>query len=170
MPLFQEQDAQLQKSWKDASHIAADVDLMDSNIKAFIDDLGFSPDMFARPNGDVNDNSVSAGDGGTNRALGGDDGREDHAGSNGLPLDDSTAGDIEFDFEDLLTQFSRQNEHDTDYDDLSQQLASSAATEKGDTDRLTAFLDDVASDTASIRQQSPETTPGGQKKRKSDFA
>jgi hypothetical protein len=169
-PLFQEQDAQLQKSWKDASHIAADVDLMDSNIRAFIDDLGFNPDLFVQPG--TADNPVNTPDGGggsVDGARGGGDGRNDTVSGNSTLLDmsnGSSAGDIEFDFEDLLTQFSRQNEHDTDYDDLNQQLASSTAIENGDTDQLTAFLDDVASDTASTRQQSPDTVLGGRKRRK----
>jgi hypothetical protein len=84
----------------------------------------------------------------------------------------------DFDFQDLLNQFS----NDGGFGDLGagqlEPPVSLAATpingeeskEDRETEKLTAFLDEVASDTASVRQLSPEAPIKSTRKRKSDVA
>jgi hypothetical protein len=152
-PHFQDHEAQLQKSWKDASQIAASVDLMDSNIKSFIEDLGgFDSSIFSQS--DAGGSNLTAEIGKT--------------GSSTFDSGVNDGGGINFAFDDFFPQFSHPNDTQINYEDLSQQLASSAAIADGETDQLSAFLDDVASDTASIRQHSPEAPLSKRKKRKSD--
>jgi len=153
-PHFQDHEAQLHKSWKDASQIAANVDLMDSNIKSFIEDLGgFDSSIFSQPDAGSSNLAAEIGKTGSSSTF--------NSGVN----DD---GGIDFAFDDFFPQFSHTNENQINYEDLSQQLASSTAIADGEHDQLSAFLDDVASDTASIRQHSPEAPLEKRKKRKSD--
>jgi hypothetical protein len=202
MPLFPEHDAKLQKTWADASQIAASVELMDSNIKSFIDDLGFDPSMFSQPDSSNNPSGRINGDtetpGGVSQIadsvelmdsniktfiddLGFDPSMFSQSDSPNNPTGringdtetpggvdnvegEDMSGDLDLDFEDLFSQFSRQNDNDTRFGEP----MVPEPTDDGDTDQLTALFGDVASETASIRQHLPPEAPL-RKKRRSDI-
>ena len=153
-PALNEQDARFQKTWDTATEVANSINLMDSNIKSFMDHFGF--DLDNPQNHDVPSNTT---------------------GSEVTNHDNVNLDPADFDFQDLLNQFS----NDGSFGDLgASQLdpsASAAVThlnveeskEDKETEKLTAFLDEVASDTASVRQLSPEAPiKSTRKKRKSD--
>ena len=98
------------------------------------------------------------------------------AGSEVTNLDTGNIDPVEFDFQDLLNQFSAD---DGSFGDLGTCQLDPSTPSAGDlsreeskqdkeTEKLTAFLDEVASDTASVRQLSPEAPmKSSRKKRKS---
>ena len=154
LPALNEQDAQLHKTWGNASEVADSINLMDSSIKSFMDQFGFD---FDNPQ--------------SHNAL------SDITGSEVTNLDNVNIGAADFDFQDLLNQFS----NDSGFNDLGTgqldppvpvtvtDLDGEESKEDRETEKLTAFLDEVASDSASVRQLSPEAPiKGTRRKRKSD--
>ena len=153
LPALNEQDARLHKTWESASEVADSISLMDSNIKSFMDQFGFD---FDNPQ---NHNALS-----------------NTTGSEVTNLDNVNIDAADFDFQDLLNQFS----NDGGFGDLGASqldppvpmtvthLNGEESREDKETEKLTAFLDEVASDTASVRQLSPEAPIKSTKKRKSD--
>ena len=149
-----EQDARLQKTWGTAAEVADSINLMDSNIKSFMDQFGFD---FDNPQ---NHNALS-----------------NTTGSEVTNLDNVNIDAADFDFQDLLNQFS----NDGGFGDLGAgqpdppvsvtptHLNGEESKEDKETEKLTAFLDGVASDATSVRQLSPEAPiKSARKKRKSD--
>jgi len=103
----------------------------------------------------------------------------DTTGSEVNNLDNVNIDTVDFDFQDLLNQFS----NDGGFGDLgagqldppvsitTTHLDGEESKEDKETEKLTALLDEVASDTASVRQLSPEAPiKSTKKKRKSDVA
>ena len=152
-PALNAQDARLHKTWESAAEVADNINLMDSSIKSFMDQFGFD---FDNPH--------------NNGAL------ANQAGSEITNLDTGNIDPVEFDFQDLLNQFSAD---DGSFGDLGTCQLDPSTPSAGDlsreeskqdkeTEKLTAFLDEVASDTASVRQLSPEAPmKSSRKKRKS---
>lgn len=149
-----EQDAHLRKSWETASEVADSINHMDSSIKSFMDQFGF--DLDNPQNHDAVANPT---------------------GSEVTNLDHLNIGPADFDFQDLLNQFS----NDGGFGDLgtghldpavpvvTTNVNGEESKEDKETEKLTALLDEVASDTASIRQLSPEAPiKSSRKKRKSE--
>lgn len=146
-----EQENRLHKTWENAEHVADSVNLMDSNIKSFMDQFGF--DIYNPQN---------------HSAL------ADTTGSEATDLDNVHVDPTNFDFEDLLNQFS----NDGSFGDLGggplvpvpiMQPNGEDSREDKETEKLTAFLDEVVSDTNSVRQLSPEAPmKNARRKRKSD--
>lgn len=156
LPALNEQDSRLHKTWESADEIADSVNLMDSNIKSFMDQFGFDLDN------PQNHHTLA-----------------NTTGSEVTNSDNVNIGPVDFDFQDLLNQFS----NDGSFGDLgnsqidppvsipSMPLNGEESTADKETEKLTAFLDEVASDTNSVRQLSPEAPiRGARKKRKSDVA
>ena len=155
LPAMNEQDAQLHKSWETAAEVANSINHMDSSIKSFMDQFGFD---FDNPQ---NDNALA-----------------NTTGSEVTNLDNLNMGAADFDFQDLLNQFS----NDGGFGDLGSghldpsvpvvatNLNGEESKEDKETEKLTALLDEVASDTASVRQLSPEAPiKSSRKKRKSEL-
>ena len=153
-PALNEQDARVHRNWETAAEVADSINHMDSSIKSFMDQFGFD---FDNPQ---NNNAPS-----------------NPTGSEVTNLDNVNLDAADFDFQALLNQFS----NDGSFGDLGTiQLdppVSVAVTpvdgeeskEDEETEKLTAFLDEVASDSASVRQLSPEAPiKNTRKKRKSD--
>lgn len=156
LPALNEQEARLHKSWESAEQVADSVNLMDSNIKSFMDQFGFD---FYNPQ--------------NHSAL------ADTTGSEATNLDNVHMDPINFDFEELLNQIS----NDGGFGDLGcgqadptvptpvSQPNGEESKEDKETEKLTAFLDEVASDNNSVRQLSPEAPlKSMRRKRKSDIA
>ena len=152
LPGLNEQENSVQKNWESAQAVADSVNLMDSNIKLFMDQFGFD---FYNPQ--------------NHSAL------ADTTGSDATNLDNVHIDPTNFDFEDLLNQFS----NDGSFGDLGGGQIDSAvpvtqpngetSMEDKETEKLTAFLDEVVSDTNSVRQLSPEAPiRSTRRKRKSD--
>jgi len=154
LPALNEQDANLHKTWDSTTEIADSINLMDSNIKSFMDQFGFD---FDNPQ---NDGGIA-----------------NTTGSEVTNLDNVDINAADFDFQDLLNQFS----NDGGFGDLGdgqldppvsvtvEHLDGEESRQDKETEKLTAFLDDVASDTASVRQLSPEAPiRSTRRKRKSD--
>ena len=154
-PALNEQESQVQKSWESAQEVADSVNLMDSNIKSFMDHFGF--DFYNLQNHSALANT---------------------SGSETTNLDNVHIDPAQFDFEDLLNQFS----NDGSFGDLGggqidpsvpvpvMQPNGEESKEDRETEKLTAFLDEVASDTNSVRQLSPEAPiKSTRRKRKSDI-
>ena len=149
-----EQEARLQKTWESAQEVADSVNLMDSNIKSFMDQFGF--DFYNPQNHSALANTTE---------------------SETTDLDNVHMDPTNFDFEDLLNQFS----NDGSFGDLGvgqidptvhvpvAQPDGEESKEDKETEKLTAFLDEVASDTNSVPQLSPEAPiKGARRKRKSN--
>jgi len=155
LPALNEQDAHLHKTWESAAEVADSINLMDSSIKSFMDQFGFD---FDNPQNN--------------------DGPADTTGSEVTNLDNVNTDAADFDFQDLLNQFSNEG----NFGDLGggqldppgsvtvTHLNGEESKEDKETERLTAFLDEVASDTTSVRQLSPEAPIKTRRKRKSDVA
>ncbi|KAF9792162.1 hypothetical protein BJ322DRAFT_18106 [Thelephora terrestris] len=156
LPALNEQDSRFHKTWESANAVADSVNLMDTNIKSFMDHFGFDFD---------NPQNLDA--------------IADTPGSEVTNLDNVHIDPADFDFQDLLNQFS----NDGGFCDLgggqieppvavtAPQLSGEEAKEDRETEKLTAFLDEVASDSNSVRQLSPEApTKSTRRKRKSDIA
>ena len=154
LPAMNEQDAQLGKSWETAAEVADSISHMDSSIKSFMDQFGFDLDNPQNHDGLANP-----------------------TGSEVTNLDNLNIGAADFDFQDLLNQFS----NDGGFGDLGTghldapvpmvgtNVHGEESKEDKETEKLTALLDEVASDTASVRQLSPEAPmKSGRKKRKSN--
>jgi hypothetical protein len=155
LPAMNEQEARLQKTWENAQEVADSVGLMDSNIKSFMDQFGFD---FHNPQ---NHNALA-----------------NTTGSETTNLDNVHIDPINFDFEDLLNQFSNDGSFgdlgggqvDLPVPALVMQPNGEENKEDKETEKLTAFLDEVASDTNSVRQLSPEAPiRSARRKRKSDI-
>lgn len=153
-PALNEQDTRLHKTWGTAEEVANSVSVLDSSIKSFMDQFGFD---FDNPQ--------------NHTALANTTGSE-VTNLDGVPIDP-----VDFDFQDLLNQFS----NDGSFGDLgggqidppdhvpATQLDGEESKEDKETEKLTAFLDEVASDTNSVRQLSPEAPiKNPRRKRKSD--
>ena len=156
LPALNEQDARLHHTWESADGVADSINLMDSNIKSFMDQFGFDFDIPHASN-----------------AL------ADTTGSEVANLDTGNIDPADFDFQDLLNQFSNDGGFgDFGGGQLDHPASATVAHRNGEeskedkeTEKLTAFLDEVASDTASVRQLSPEAPiRSTRKKRKSDVA
>lgn len=160
LPALNEQDTRLQNTWESATGVADSINLMDSNIKSFMDQFGFD---FDNPH--------------NNGPL------ANTPGSEVASLDTGSNDVADFDFQDLLNQFSNQFSNEGGFGDLGDGQLDPSVSAAGthlngeeskqdkETEKLTAFLDEVASDTASVRQLSPEApTKTTRKKRKSDVA
>ena len=155
LPALNEQDAHLHKTWGSAAEVADSISYMDSSIKSFMDQFGFDFDNTQ------NHNALS-----------------NITGSEVNNLDNMNIDTADFDFQDLLNQFS----NDGGFGDLgagqldppvsitTTHLNGEESKEDRETEKLTALLDEVASDTASVRQLSPEAPIRSTKKRKSDVA
>jgi len=127
---------------------------MDSNIKSFMDQFGFD---FDNPhNNDTLANTT---------------------GSEVASLDTGNIDPADFDFQDLLNQFSNDGgfgdlggvQLDPPVSETVAHFSGEESKQDKETEKLTAFLDEVASDTASVRQLSPEAPiKSARKKRKSD--
>jgi len=156
LPALNEQDAHLHKTWESAAEVADSISYMDSSIKSFMDQFGFDFDNTQ------NHNALS-----------------NTTGSEVNNLDNVNIDAADFDFQDLLNQFS----NDGGFGDLgagqldppvsitTTHLNGEESKEDRETEKLTALLDEVASDTASVRQLSPEAPiKSTKKKRKSDVA
>jgi len=154
LPALNEQNAQLHRTWGTASEVADSISLMDSSIKSFMDQFGFD---FDNPQ---NLNALS-----------------NAPGSEVTNLDNVNMGAADFDFQDLLDQFS----NDGSFGDLGSgqlgppvpvtvtDLDGEESKEDKETEKLTAFLDEVAPDATSVRQLSPEAPiKSTRRKRKSD--
>lgn len=154
VPALNEQDSRLHKTWENAAEVADSITFMDSNIKSFMDQFGFD---FGNPQ---NQNGLS-----------------NTAGSEVTNLDNVNIDAADFDFQDLLNQFS----NDGSFGDLGTgqldppvpvtvaNLSGEESKEDRETEKLAALLDEVASDTASIQQLSPEAPiKSTRRKRKSD--
>ena len=154
LPVVNEQDSRLHKTWESAEQVADSVNLLDSNIKSFMDQFGFDFDNHQNHNAFANTTESEV----TN-------------------LDDMPIDPAEFDFQDLLNQFS----NDGSFGDLGggqidppvpvtvTNVNGEQSKEDKETEKLTAFLDEVASDTNSVRQLSPEAPiKNTRRKRKSD--
>ena len=154
LPALNEQDSRLHNTWENAAGVADSINLMDSNIKSFMDQFGF--DFDNHHNNDALANTT---------------------GSEVASLDTGNIDPADFDFQDLLNQFS----NDGGFGDLGgvhldppvsetvAHLNGEESKQDKETEKLTAFLDEVASDTASVRQLSPEAPiKSVRKKRKSD--
>lgn len=154
LPAVNEQEARLNKTWENAQEVADSVSLMDSNIKSFMDQFGFD---FYNPQ---NHNALA-----------------NTTGSEATDLDNVHIDPTNFDFEDLLNQFS----NDGSFGDLGggqinppvsvpvTQLSVEESREDRETEKLTTFLDEVASDANPLQQLSPEApTRSTRRKRKSD--
>jgi len=127
---------------------------MDSNIKSFMDQFGFD---FDNPH--------------NNGAL------ANTTGSEVANLDTGNIDPADFDFQDLLNQFSNDGgfgdlagvQLDPPVSETVANLNGEESKQDKETEKLTAFLDEVASDTTSVRQLSPEAPiKNARKKRKSD--
>lgn len=153
LPALNEQDTRLQKNWESAQEVADSVNLMDSNIKSFMDQFGFdfyNPQNYA--------------------AL------ADTTESEATNLDNVHIDPTNFDFEDLLNQFS----NDGSFGDLGDgqidppvpvtdtQPNGEESKEDKETEQLTAFLDEVASDNSAQRFSPEAPTKSTRRKRKSD--
>lgn len=154
-PLVDNAD-RLQKTYRDASEISADVDALQYSLNSLIHNLGLDPhavvdtgpsdDQTLQPNGlhDTSGDSMSI---------------------------DPTA---DFDFDAFLNEFANKTGSEPGFTDVTGQFDPSTplqGTTLGDasTDQLTAFLDDVSSDTASLHDPL-EFQPKSGMKRKSDVA
>lgn len=155
-PALNEQDSHLHQTWENADAVADSVNLMDSNIKSFMDQFGF--DFDNAQNHDTIANTT---------------------GSEVTNLDNVQIDPADFDFQDLLNQFSNEGSFcdlgggqvDPPVPIPPTELSGEEAKEDKETEKLTAFLDEVASETASVRQLSPEApTNGTRRKRKSNVA
>jgi hypothetical protein len=150
LPALNEQDTRLHNTWENADGVADSVNLMDSNIKSFMDHFGFD---FDNPQ---NHNALA-----------------DTTGSEVTDLDNVNIDPADFDFQDLLNQFS----NDGSFGDLGggqidpsvpitvTHLNGEESKEDKETEKLTALLDEVASDTTSPESQIKSAT---RRKRKSD--
>ena len=157
LPALNEQNAHLHNTWESAAGVADSINLMDSNIKSFMDQFGFDLD-------NPHNNGASA----------------NTTGSEVANLDTANIDAADFDFQDLLNQFSNQFPNEGSFGDLGDgqldpatdaHLNGEESKQDKETEKLTAFLDEVASDTASVRQLSPEAPiKSTRKKRKSDVA
>ena len=158
LPALNEQDARLHHTWENAAGVADSINFMDSNIKSFMDQFGFDFDNPHSNNAPANT-----------------------TGSEVANLDTGNVDTTDFDFQDLLNQFSNQFSNDGSFGDLGggqldpptdatdAHLNGEESKQDRETEKLTAFLDEVASDTASVRQLSPEAPiKTTRKKRKSD--
>jgi hypothetical protein len=147
LPAMNEQDAHLSKSWGTAAEVADSINHMDSSIKSFMDQFGFDLDNPQNHNG-----------------------LADTPGSEVTNLDNLNIGAADFDFQDLLNQFSNDGGFgDLGTGHLDPPGGPVESKEDKETEKLTALLDEVASDTASVRQLSPEAPiKSSRKKRKSE--
>jgi len=156
LPALNEQEARLDRSWESAQEVEDSVNLMDSNIQSFMDQFGF--DFYNPQNHSALANTT---------------------GSEATDLDNVHIDPTNFDFEDLLNQFS----NDGNFDDLGggqidtpvplpvMQTSVEESKEDKETEKLTAFLDEVASETNSVQHQqlSPEAPiKNTRRKRKSE--
>ena len=150
LPALNEQDSRLHKTWESADEIADSVNLMDSNIKSFMDQFGF--DFDNAQNHDTIANTT---------------------GSEVTNLDNVQIDPADFDFQDLLNQFSNEGSFcdlgggqvDPPVPIPPTELSGEEAKEDKETEKLTAFLDEVASETASVRQLSPEAPTNGTRRK-----
>ena len=154
LPALNDQDTRLHNTWENAAGVADSINLMDSNIKSFMDQFGFD---FDNPH--------------NNGAL------ANTTGSEVANLDTGNIDPADFDFQDLLNQFSNDGgfgdlggvQLDPPVSESVTHLNGEESKQDKETEKLTAFLDEVASDTASVRQLSPEAPiKSVRKKRKSD--
>lgn len=161
-----ENASRLQKTYHDASEIDADVDALQYSLNSLINGLGLDSSSIA------------------NTARAADEpiapsplvnGTEATAPTDGIAADPSS----DFDFDAFLNELSTRNDSSPGFTDVTSHYDPTTplhGTTVGDasTEQLTAFLDDVSSDTASLNepldfQQSPQRSSGGMK-RKSDAA
>ena len=153
LPALNEQDTQLHKTWENADQVADSVGIMDSSIKSFMDQFGFDF-------GNTQNLTTFA----------------NTAESEVTNLDNAPVDPVDFDFHDLFNQFS----NDGGFGDLGggqadppvpvtvTDINGEESKVDKETEKLTAFLDEVVSDTNSIRQLSPEAPiKSTRKKRKS---
>ncbi|OBZ65652.1 Heat shock factor protein [Grifola frondosa] len=166
-PLLENVD-QLQKTYRDASEIDADMDVLQHNINSLIQNLGIDPSTIMTT---VEDHPNFS---------------QDTTNPIGLHPDSSLLSDIDMHHADttsdyhlldsLLNEITEQQENaNFDYTDVTDRFDPSAqidghGTRLGDasTEQLTAFLDDASSDTTSPKTNPLELHPARQK-RKSDL-
>ena len=154
LPALNEQDTRLHNTWENVAGVTDSINLMDSNIKSFMDQFGFDFD---------NPHNTGA--------------LANTTGSEVANLDTGNIDPVDFDFQDLLNQFSNDGgfgdlggvQLDPPVSETVEHLNGEESKQDKETEKLTAFLDEVASDTASVRQLSPEAPiKSARKKRKSD--
>jgi len=154
LPALNDQDSRLHNTWENAAGVADSINLMDSNIKSFMDQFGFDFD-------NIHNNDALA----------------NTTGSEVANLDTGNIDPADFDFQDLLNQFSNDGgfgdlggvQLDPPVSEAVAHLNGEESKQDKETEKLTAFLGEVASDTASVRQLSPEAPiKSARKKRKSD--
>ena len=158
--LFRSNASRLQKTYHDAAEIEADVDALQLSLNSLINNLGLDPGSLT---------GVRSPDPGAASLMGGLDGMAPP--SHGLHPDPST----DFDFDAFLNEISTRGGTDGGFPDVTSQFDPSTpldGTTVGDasTDQLTAFLDDVSSDTNSLNETldfTPKVIAGT--KRKSDI-
>ena len=147
----------LQKNYRDASEIDADVDALQLSLNSLINGLGLDPGSLASAS-----RTPDPGPGPLDHSA---DGIAPH--TDGLPHDPTA----DFDFDAFLNELSTRNGADSGFSDVTTQFDPTTpldGTTVGDasTDQLTAFLDDV--DPGPIVEPLSKATAGV--KRKSDVA
>lgn len=179
--------SRLQKTYRDAAEIEADMDVLQSSINSLISNLGMDPNAIMPASHDPDDlahgSAAPAMDGmhtngvhanGMN-GMNGSFTNGMHADPSLLTTLDGTHEDASPDLflESLLNGMSG-GDGNADYSDVTDRYDPSTkidGTRVGDasTEQLTAFLDEV-SDTASPLTNSPDLKPANMHKRKSDVA
>lgn len=157
-----ESASRLQKSYRDAAEIDADVDALQHSLNSLINGLGLDPSSLASAS-----RTPDPGSGPLGHSA---DSMVPHADSAGLHHDPTA----DFDFDAFLNELSTRNGVDGGFPDVTSQFDPTTpldGTTVGDasTEQLTAFLDDVSSaDSIPVIEPISKATSGV--KRKSDVA